>query len=293
MIYKGFNICILFAISILLAACQQDADIVIPEVADNDDLATSSYLAETGRALVNGTLSAEVDTLNDLVGESRKTLDINRITSGTFYRSVRFYQATIDFLYPKNITVRVNESTLLLCTQLSCNVNEYQHVGYEFFPLGTDNIQEDHIQLPDNSYFKLLNLTSLSNVQIKFTFVNRQTINADFALYIYYGNYGIRLKQGSIVAAYNRFNLDNVGTDNLYQSYGAEIVLTMCGLYDADNDSEPSWHIGSSNITGSDLNDQLMPNDPNLVDLFFISKPSGADIKIKDIQLSSVDCDDT
>ena len=65
MIYKICNIYIFFAISILLAACQQDAEIVIPEVADNDNLVTSSYLAETGTALVNGTLSAEVDKLNN------------------------------------------------------------------------------------------------------------------------------------------------------------------------------------------------------------------------------------
>ena len=176
MIYKGFNICILFVISILLAACQQDADIVIPEVADNDDLVTSSYLAETGTALVNGTLSAEVDKLNNLVGENRKTLDINRITSGTFYRAVRFNQANIDFLYPKNIVVKVQDNTLLLCIQLSCTSNEYTYVGYEFFPIGPDYIKSGFIQLSSDSYFKLLNLTSSSDVQIKLTLKNRSSM---------------------------------------------------------------------------------------------------------------------
>ena len=295
-IYKGCNICILFAISILLAACQQDADIVIPEVADNDDLATSSYLAETGTALVNATLSAEVDKLNNLVYDDRKTLDIKRITSGTFDRSVRFNQATIDFLYPQNIKVGVKDNQLLLCKISACDSNEYKHVGYEFFPSGTDYIQPGagsggYIQLAANSYFKLLNLTSLSNVQITLTLAS--SMPADSALHVYYGNYGIKITQNNIYAAYNRFNLANVGTNNSHQSYGAEIVLTMCGLHDPNDERSFQWKIGEQSIISKNLDDQLMPNDPNLVDLFFISKHTdGAtdthNIQINDIEISSV-----
>ena len=62
----------------------------------------------------------------------------------------------------------------------------------------------------------------------------------------------------------------------------------MCGLYDADNESAdnettPSWSIQTSTsetAIGDDFKETLMPNDPNLVDLFLVYKSFAVKLKM-------------
>ena len=145
--------------------------------------------------------------------------------------------------------VSVKGTQLLLCSNSPCNSNEYEHVGYEFFPIGNEYIKGNFIQLSAGSYLKILNLTSLKNVQITIT---DMSIPDKHVLYIYYGNYGIKLTADNINAAYNRFNLENVVSNNPTIFSGTQLTLTMCRLYDADNESAdnettPSWSIQDYN----------------------------------------------